>query len=214
MKVYTAAPPDSLRVDEKNTKEYSIPNVCGVVITTNQKSDGIFLPADDRRHFVAWSDLTKEGFTEEYWSRLWAWYHDDGIGHVAAYLAELDISDFNPKAPPPKTDAFWDIVDSGRAVEVSELSDVLDRLGNPMATSLTEIAECADGDFKDWLKERKNRRTIPHRMEAAGYVRVRNDAAKDGLWKVLGKRQALYARKELSLRDRIAATSRITGPGQ
>jgi len=37
-------------------------NVCGVVITTNHKTDGIYLPADDRRHYVAWSDLAKEDF--------------------------------------------------------------------------------------------------------------------------------------------------------
>jgi hypothetical protein len=31
---------------------------------------------------------------------------------VAAYLANLDLSAFDPKAPPPKTDAFWAIVDA------------------------------------------------------------------------------------------------------
>ena len=41
LKVYTAAPPDVLRVDEKNLREYSAFNVCGVVITTNHKTDGI-----------------------------------------------------------------------------------------------------------------------------------------------------------------------------
>ena len=44
MKSITAAPPDVLRIDEKHRQEYSIPNVCGVIITTNHKSDGIFLP--------------------------------------------------------------------------------------------------------------------------------------------------------------------------
>ncbi len=63
MKSYTAAPPDVLRVDEKNLREHSILNCCGVIITTNHKADGIFLPADDRRHYVAWSDLTKDDFT-------------------------------------------------------------------------------------------------------------------------------------------------------
>ena len=60
MKVYTAAPPDTLRVDEKHLREHYILNCVGVIITTNHKTDGIFLPPDDRRHFVAWSDL-KEG---------------------------------------------------------------------------------------------------------------------------------------------------------
>src|SRR5690606_14429731 len=99
MKSYTAAPPDVLRVDEKHLREYAVLNVCGVIITTNHKTDGIYLPADDRRHFVAWSDLTKEDFPADYWSRLWRWYGNGGIEHVAAYLATLDLSGFDPKAP-------------------------------------------------------------------------------------------------------------------
>ena len=38
-----------------------------------------------------------------------------GDRHVAAYLAELDLSDFDAKAPPPKTAAFWDIVEADNA---------------------------------------------------------------------------------------------------
>ena len=48
LKIYTAAPPDVLRVDEKNLREYNILNCRGVIITTNHKTDGIYLPADDR----------------------------------------------------------------------------------------------------------------------------------------------------------------------
>jgi hypothetical protein len=47
MKALIAAPPDVLYVDEKNTHEYYVPNLCGVVITSNHKTDGIYLPADD-----------------------------------------------------------------------------------------------------------------------------------------------------------------------
>ena len=43
MKAYTAAPPDVLRVDEKNLREYSIFNCSGVILTTNHKTDGIYL---------------------------------------------------------------------------------------------------------------------------------------------------------------------------
>jgi hypothetical protein len=35
MKIYTAAPPDVLRIDEKNLREHSVFNRCGVIITTN-----------------------------------------------------------------------------------------------------------------------------------------------------------------------------------
>jgi hypothetical protein len=61
MKAYTASPPDVLRVDEKHMQEYAVFNVCGIVITTNHKSDGVYLPADDRRHYVAWSELKNAG---------------------------------------------------------------------------------------------------------------------------------------------------------
>src|SRR5207237_4708323 len=67
MKSYTAAPPDVLRVDEKHLREYYVLNCCGVIITTNHKTDGIYLPADDRRHFVAWSNIAKEDFSQSYW---------------------------------------------------------------------------------------------------------------------------------------------------
>ena len=145
MKAYTAAPPDVLRVDEKNLREHSILNCCGVIITTNHKTDGIYLPADDRRHFVAWSDLTKEDFVDGYWNTLWGWYARGGYCHVAAYLAQLDISSFDPKAPPPKTPAFWDIVDANRAPEDAELADVLDQMKNPDAVTLNSITERATG---------------------------------------------------------------------
>src|SRR5262249_61914048 len=66
MKAYTASPPDVLRVDEKHLHEYAVPNCCGVIITTNHKADGIYLPPDDRRHHVGWSNLTKEDFPDGY----------------------------------------------------------------------------------------------------------------------------------------------------
>src|SRR5262245_4021477 len=211
MKAYTAAPPDVLRVDEKNLREYAIINCVGVIITTNHKEDGIYLPADERRHFVAWSDLTKENFSDDYWVGLWHFYDHGGDQHIAAYLADLDLSEFDPKAPPPKTPAFWDIVDANRAPEDAELADVLDDLQRPDVVTLATIKNHVpiDEDFKSWLNDPKNRRVIPHRMETCGYVRVRNDAAKDGLWKIAGKRQSIYARGELSIRDQIEAASSL-----
>jgi Family of unknown function (DUF5906) len=211
MKSYTAAPPDVLRVDEKHISEHSVMNVCGVILTSNHKTDGIFLPADDRRHFVAWSDLSKQDFSPAYWNGLWNWYGAGGAGHVAAYLTSLDLSAFDPKAPPPKTPAFWAIVDASQAPEDAELADVLDQMGNPEATTLIRVTAAAMGDLETWLKDRKIRRQIPHRLEKCGYVPIRNDAATDGLWKINGKRQAVYAKNTISIRDRIKAASSLAG---
>src|SRR5262249_40745744 len=74
MKAYTAAPPDVLRVDEKHIREYSVWNVCGVILTTNYKTNGLYLPADDRRHYVAWSTLQEGDFDVVRWKTLYAWY--------------------------------------------------------------------------------------------------------------------------------------------
>jgi hypothetical protein len=202
-KAIIAAPPDVLRVDEKNLREYNVPNCCGVIITSNYKSDAIFLPADDRRHFVAWSELTNEAFEADYWAKIWSWYDRGGDGNVAAYLSSLDLKDFDPKAPPPKTPAFWDIVDANRAPEDAELADLLDDLGNPDAVTLTRMQNAKDGEFADWLKDRKNRRQIPHRFEKCGYVPVRNDCASDGLWRINDRRQVIYAKASLSISDRL-----------
>jgi hypothetical protein len=77
-KVYAAGPPDVLRVDEKHQREYSVFNCTGLVITSNHKSDGIYLPDDDRRHYVAWSELSKADFSADYWNGLYGYYRDGG----------------------------------------------------------------------------------------------------------------------------------------
>lgn len=209
LKTYTAAPPDVIRVDEKNLREYMAWNVTGVVVTTNHRTDGLYLPPDDRRHFVAWSDCTREAFSPEYWTTLYRWYQSGGYGHVAAYLAAYDLSDFDPKAPPRKTPAFWSIVDANRAPEDADLADALERLGDPAAVTLDEIASRSEPSFGEWLRDKKNARQVPHRLEAAGYVAVRNAHAKDGLWRVNGRRQVVYTRHGLSLRDRLAAATNV-----
>ena len=210
-KIYTAAPPDVLRVNEKHLREYYVFNCLGFLVTTNHKTDGIYLPADDRRHYVAWSHRTKEEFEPDYWNKLWGWYVIGGFGHVAAYLNELDLADFDPKAPPPKTVAFWDIVAAGSAPEDAELADVLEALSNPDAVTLGQLIEGAVGtEAAEWLTDRKNRRAIPHRMERCGYAPVRNpDDARDGQWKVQGKRQTIYAKVKLTLHEQMTAARRL-----
>jgi hypothetical protein len=209
LKACTASPPDVLRVDEKNLREYNIPNCCGVIITTNHKTDGIYLPADDRRHFVAWSDRVKEEFTADYWRMLYAWYDCGGDMAVAAYLDQLDLSDFDAKAPPPKTAAFWEIVDAGRAPEDAELDDLLDNLSRPNAIPLSRLIAAAQGELGEWIKDRRNRRVIPHRLESCGYSPIRNDTAKDGLWKISGRRETIYSKADMTVSKRLAAARQL-----
>jgi Family of unknown function (DUF5906) len=217
MKTYIAEPPDVLRVDEKFLREYYIPNCTSVIILTNYKAGGIYLPSDDRRHHVSWTDLTEKDFTKEYFLKLYHWYRvEGGNQNVAAYLASLDLSKFNPKAPPPKTRAWWDIVDSNRAPEQSELADLLDQMGNPPAITLEKLIEefgeydvAADNAFYNWITDRRNRRVIPHRLEQVGYVPVRNEGHADGLWVIRKRRCRVYAKRELPLSDQLNAVAKM-----
>ncbi|MDF0488830.1 DUF5906 domain-containing protein [Sphingomonas sp. H39-1-10] len=205
MKTLTAAPPDVLRVDEKHMREYSVFNVVGVIITTNNKTNGIYLPADDRRHYVAWSDLTKDDFDADYWASLYGWYANGGLQDVAAYLLAVDLRSFDAKAPPRKTEAFWAITDANRAPEDAELADALDKLGNPKATTIAAVAGEASCSLSAFLCDKRFSRQVAHRFEAAGYEAIRNPDPKDGYWRVDDRRVPIYARKDLSVRERIDA---------
>lgn len=217
MKVYAAAPPDVIRCDEKNIREYDVLNCCGVIITTNHKTGGIYLPEDDRRHFVCWSDRTRDEFNEEYWTRFYSWYERGGLADVAAYLANLDLSKFNPKAPPAKTEAWYAIVNSERPTEAGELSDVMESLekranGEQRAYTLTDIlAEAVLRNLNglvEFLEDRKNRRLILSRLNDAGYDAIRNPDAKDGRWRVpcpdeRTTKQAVYAKIRIPKQTRF-----------
>jgi hypothetical protein len=213
-KTLCAAPPDVVTCNEKYVREHAAFNVTGVIITTNYKVGGIFLPADDRRHYVAWSDLEPTDFDDDYWKKLWGWFDESGgDAMVAHYLLNLDLSGFNPKAPPLKTPAFWQIVDAGSVPEDAEMADAIERLGSPDALTLQQVIGNGSmldlTDFKMWLRDRKNSARIPHRMENCGYVAVHNPAIKNGVWKVGGRRQRVYAKKTLTECEQFMAAQKL-----
>ena len=136
-------------------------------------------------------------------------------GTLLPYLAQFDLSRLRPQGLAAETAAWHAIVDANRAPEDAEMADALDSLNESRsrhnetvpapAHHLTDIiVNTTDEVFRLWLKDPKNRRQMPHRLETAGYVPARNDADKhDGQWKVSGKRQTIYARRELSRANRI-----------
>jgi len=207
-KTLTAAPPDVLDCNEKNTRQYAVVNIMGVIFTTNHKTDGIYLPPDDRRHFVAWSNKAKEDFTDEYWQSLWRWLDAEGSANVAEFLRTLDLSDFNAKARPPRTEAFYAIVAANNNPrDVALSSTIADEMGGPDVLTLDDILAVIDPDglddneVREFLSSRNSRRKIPHAMDQAGYVPVRNEGADDGLWKVCNKRKTIYGRRDLSFAE-------------
>ena len=173
MKSYTAAPPDVLRVDEKNLREHSVPNVCGIVITTNYQ-DALYLPADDRRHLVPGLICPKQTFPTITGTI-------SGLGSMVAATPTSRLIFMNSTSPnltrrlPLRRPTLFGSPSRRDVRQDAELADALDRLDNPDAVTIEQVADVADLHFHDWLLDRRNRRVIAHRFEVAGYARVIND---------------------------------------
>ena len=195
-----------LRVDEKHLREHYVFNCLGFIITTNHKTDGIYLPPTIAG--TTWPGRTAPKRTSRRLleravelvrgRRLRA---RRGLPDRARHFS------LRPKAPPPKTPAFWDIVNANNAPEDAELADVLDALGCPDAVTPKQLIAAATGATAEWLTAHKSRRSIPHRLERCGYSQVRNKDAKDGYWLIDGTRQPVYAKTTLSEHERYKVTS-------
>lgn len=215
LKVYAAAPPDVLPTVDKYIRRFYVPNIVSCILTTNHKSGGIHLPDDDRRHLVCWTERTKEEFSKEFWTARWNWLlYEGGASHVAAWLAQRDLSAFNAAAIPHQTAAFYEIVHASLAPEEAELADALDELGERQSDGtvkrrdvclLEMIRTTKTGAALEWLTDKRSRRAVPLRMEKCGYLAVRHPTNQRGLWRINGKRMMLYARSDLRPDERLEA---------
>jgi len=201
-------PPSTLRINIKYVPEFEIVKCLGVVVTTNHR-DALFLPPNDRRFYVAFSERLGEEFPAAYWNEFWDWYKAGGFEHVAAYLLTYDLTGFDPKAEPPKTDAFWAMVSVDRSSEHSDLADTIDALGRPDALAINQLIEKAPD--LEWLHALKMRRMVRRRLEDNDYLFVINPATRNstGMWVIKGKRQAIYARRALTIAERLTAAKEL-----
>jgi hypothetical protein len=78
----------------------------------------------------------------------------------------------------------------------NDLSGIgLDHCRNPETSELTPKTEGIIAEMNSYTE-------VSHRLEATGYVVVRNPHAKARYWRIQKRRQAVYARHDLSPRDR------------
>lgn len=197
-KTLLAAPPETFSINDKHTKRYSIPNVVGVIFTTNHLSGGMYLPAEDRRHFVVSSPLQRGDLGDDYFDMLWGWLENGGAEHVAAYLSQLDLSDWDAKEPPPHTEAWHTVVDGYVSTDASEVQDALEILGEPqlvtvrmMREALTEHDE--DADVSVFYTPRK----VGKLLEEQGYRKVVNMKERRGRWSVGEEKVIVWRRRDV-----------------
>jgi hypothetical protein len=211
IKTLLVVPPPVIPVNEKHLREHHVPNVCGTIITSNHP-DALFLPADDRRFYIAWSTLKKEEFAPGYWTALHKWFDNGGNEIVAGYLANMDLSGFDAKAPPSKTQAWKRMVNMSRAPEDAELADAIEKHGNPDAITIAQVLSRAGVALCESLRDKRNSRNIWRRFEDCGYVAVDNPDAKSGFWTVGGTRQVVYTKQKLTDREQLIAATHLAKP--
>jgi hypothetical protein len=230
LKPILASPPETFRINRKYVQEFAGFNVVGGIITSNHQ-DALYLPEDDRRLLVANSPCKAGEFSPEFFNNFYHWYNiEGGIGHVVAFLKQYDLTQFNAYAAPPKTAGFWNIVAVDQGAEHGELLDAIDALGReardkaardrnvtvdedapferPEALTLGDLISKAPS--AEWMTDRKQSRSMPHRLRRCGYERVPNPNAErnSGMWCVNGKRTMIYARADLTPAERMDAARR------
>jgi len=187
MKDKLATPPTTLRINEKNRQPYFIPNLLFAVMTTNFKTGGIYLPKDDRRHYICWSQVEKGNHSKEWWDDYYRWFNGGGDQCIAGYLAAYDLSSFNPKAEPPKTEAWHAMVNASLSSEEVELTNVLEQFEGGAATIWMIINKAHELGYEalaKWLKDPRNSKAATARIEDAGYSCIRNPDHRKGRWRV------------------------------
>jgi hypothetical protein len=210
-KVFAASPPEVHRCDEKHKPEQAVLNRCHMIITSNYVTGGLYLPAEDRRHYVAESPRHQEDFEPGYWKELWGWFQNEGgFENVAAYLHAYDLGRFEfVKAPPPKTKAFWALVGSSGSTESGMMADFLDTLGRPGAVTIQSIREKATGELATWFMNNPAWSRVRHFLEECVYRYFPNPAAKSTFWKIGGRRAAVYVRGDLAPANQLAAKDEL-----
>jgi hypothetical protein len=182
-KVLIAGRPDYCVINPKCLQKYSVRMFCGVVLTTNNLTTGIFIPEDDRRYDVIDAatlhemGLEHEGARRTYFEKLWNWFLTGGDAHMAAYLGSLDISQWSPSGQ-RKTAAHRSVVSEGRQGDMW-LVDIIEWLGEPEVIRADWILNraVANGEkFHDVARK------LSHAIGRVDYQKYRNPANKDDRW--------------------------------
>ena len=154
LKPLAAAPPDTLRVNQKGIKPIKIRNILNVTMTTNSLMP-VRLNGPSRRFFAVWSDLNPrdndDNMTLEwlaYWEDRWNWMKGEGWKHVAYHLMyQVDLSDFNPAEAPPMTDFLRDIKEASKSPMQQTIEAFISK---ELGAFKSDLVTC--GDMSDTLR--------------------------------------------------------------
>lgn len=121
LKPLAAAPPNTLRVNQKGLTPIRVRNIVNCVMTTNDKVP-VKLNGISRRFHGAWSDLTLRDQHDNmlpewcsYWKDRWEWMNNEYEACIYHLMHEVNLTDFNPGEAPVMTEFLRDIRESSKS---------------------------------------------------------------------------------------------------
>lgn len=110
LKPLAAAPPMKISVNSKGVAKVWLRNIVNCTATTNEQFQPVEISGGARRYYMLWSNVVMRDVEDQmlpawkvYWKERWDWMHQNWESCVH-YLMTLDVSDFDPGAPPMVTD--------------------------------------------------------------------------------------------------------------
>ena len=151
LKPLAAAPPDTLRVNQKGIKPIRVRNIVNVSMSTNSVLP-VKLNGPSRRFLSLWSDFNprdRHGCMKQewldYWEDRWKWMKSFGWQHVVNYLlTEVDLSDFNPAEPPPVTEFLREIQEHSKPPMLQTLELFIKKRHGAFQCDLATATDLAD----------------------------------------------------------------------
>jgi hypothetical protein len=150
----------TLRINEKNQPEYEIANYASFVFLSNH-NDAVHIESGNRRFFV--SEIKAQPLPATFYENYAHWRDNGGLAALHYFLInQVDLTNFNPKAPAPLTDAKKAMTSAGRSgLEqwmCDKFEDPMGSFGGTVITSkmLKDAYELSTGDDRSALKAVSN----------------------------------------------------------
>ncbi len=174
----------------KREKNYRALSFTSFIIATNH-DDALPIPDEDRRFGVLSNGEPRD---EEFWNDVVEWMGSDAnIAAFYHYLMNVDLGDYSPFAPPPRTEAKAIMVEANKSDLDRGLAHAFDALTVPVfyVEQLIHRMRLAMREFD---------LTYPNQWEASARRMIIRDSYRVGVpnglnWhpQIDGKRRAVYA---------------------
>ncbi len=146
---------DTAILNEKYIRQKEVRNMANFVFLSNLDAP-LLIEQEDRRFFVI--DSPAEKRDEAFWSQFHSWWRSN-LGVIKGYFDCVDISTFQPNAPPPDTDAKDRLKQQSQTPLVQELRALVTEERWPFTGDIFTLDE-----LQMAMRQRNFRRETPAKL--------------------------------------------------